>query len=43
VDFKNVRVHDLRHTFERRLRAAGVSFEDRQAGELGNLIDAATV
>jgi integrase len=25
-----VRVHDLRHTFGRRLRAAGVSFEDRQ-------------
>ena len=25
-----VRVHDLRHTFEHRLRAAGVSFEDRQ-------------
>ena len=24
------RVHDLRHTFGRRLRAAGVSFEDRQ-------------
>ena len=30
VGFKNVRVHDLRHTFGRRLRAAGVSFEDRQ-------------
>ncbi len=26
----NVRIHDLRHTFGRRLRAAGVSFEDRQ-------------
>src|SRR5207237_2770953 len=26
----NVRVHDLRHTLGRRLRAAGVSFEDRQ-------------
>jgi len=26
----NVRVHDLRHTFGHRLRAAGVSFEDRQ-------------
>ncbi len=26
----NVRVHDLRHTFVHRLRAAGVSFEDRQ-------------
>jgi integrase len=25
-----VRVHDLKHTFGRRLRAAGVSFEDRQ-------------
>lgn len=29
-DFKRVRVHDLRHTFGRRLRAAGVSLEDRQ-------------
>jgi integrase len=28
--FKRVRVHDLKHTFGRRLRAAGVSFEDRQ-------------
>lgn len=28
--FKNVRVHDLKHTFGRRLRAAGVAFEDRQ-------------
>jgi len=28
--FKCVRVHDLKHTFGRRLRAAGVSFEDRQ-------------
>lgn len=27
---KHVRVHDLKHTFGRRLRAAGVSFEDRQ-------------
>lgn len=26
----HVRVHDLKHTFGRRLRAAGVSFEDRQ-------------
>jgi integrase len=26
----HVRPHDLRHTFARRLRAAGVSFEDRQ-------------
>ena len=28
--YRNVRVHDLRHTLGRRLRAAGVSFEDRQ-------------
>ena len=28
--FRNVRVHDLKHTFGRRLRVAGVSFEDRQ-------------
>jgi integrase len=28
--FCNVRVHDLRHTFGRRLRAAGVSLEDRR-------------
>ncbi|MGJ0492581.1 tyrosine-type recombinase/integrase [Methylobacter sp.] len=27
---KGVRVHDLRHTFGKRLRAAGVSLEDRQ-------------
>ncbi|MEW6114150.1 MAG: site-specific integrase [Thermodesulfobacteriota bacterium] len=27
---QEVRVHDLKHTFGRRLRAAGVSFEDRQ-------------
>jgi integrase len=27
---KQVRVHDLKHTFGRRLRSAGVSFEDRQ-------------
>ena len=26
----HVRVHDLKHTFGRRLRAAGLSFEDRQ-------------
>jgi integrase len=26
----DVRIHDLKHTFGRRLRAAGVSFEDRQ-------------
>jgi integrase len=25
-----IRVHDLKHTFGRRLRAAGVTFEDRQ-------------
>jgi integrase len=30
VGLPNVRVHDLKHTFGRRLRAAGVSFEDRQ-------------
>ena len=28
--FRRVRVHDMKHTFGRRLRAAGVSFEDRQ-------------
>jgi integrase len=27
---KNLRVHDLRHTFGMRLRSAGVSLEDRQ-------------
>jgi integrase len=26
----SVRVNDLKHTFGRRLRAAGVSFEDKQ-------------
>jgi len=30
LGFKKIRVHDLRHTFGRRLRAAGVSLEDRQ-------------
>jgi integrase len=30
VDLNHVRVHDLKHTFGRRLRSAGVSFEDRQ-------------
>ena len=30
LDLRAVRVHDLKHTFGRRLRAAGVSFEDRQ-------------
>jgi integrase len=29
-ELPQVRVHDLKHTFGRRLRAAGVSFEDRQ-------------
>lgn len=28
--FRNVRVHDLKHTYGYRLRAAGVQFEDRQ-------------
>ncbi|HET7174509.1 MAG TPA: tyrosine-type recombinase/integrase [Gammaproteobacteria bacterium] len=28
--FKSIRVHDLKHSFGRRLRAAGVSLEDRQ-------------
>ena len=27
---RQVRIHDLKHTFGRRLRAAGVSYEDRQ-------------
>jgi len=33
-----VRVHDLKHTFGRRLRLAGVSFEDKQdlLGQLGH-------
>ncbi len=30
VGFRSIRVHDLKHTFGRRLRAAGVLFEDRQ-------------
>ncbi|MGB5630547.1 MAG: site-specific integrase, partial [Woeseiaceae bacterium] len=30
ANLKQVRVHDLRHTFGHRLRAAGVSYEDRQ-------------
>lgn len=30
VGLEQVRVHDLKHTFGRRLRAAGVSYEDRQ-------------
>jgi integrase len=30
AELPQVRVHDLKHTFGRRLRSAGVSFEDRQ-------------
>lgn len=30
ANLARVRVHDLKHTFGRRLRAAGVSYEDRQ-------------
>jgi integrase len=30
AELGHLRVHDLKHTFGRRLRAAGVSFEDRQ-------------
>ena len=30
LGLEQARVHDLKHTFGRRLRAAGVSFEDRQ-------------
>ena len=30
VGLPQVRVHDLKHTFGHRLRAAGVPFEDRQ-------------
>ena len=30
VGLRQVRVHDLKHTYGRRLRSAGVSFEDRQ-------------
>ena len=30
IGLPQVRVHDLKHTFGRRLRASGVSFEDRQ-------------
>ena len=29
--FTRIRVHDLKHTFGRRLRAAGVTLEDRKA------------
>jgi integrase len=31
IGLRNVRIHDLRHTFGARLRAAGVSAEDRTA------------
>jgi integrase len=31
VGFLSIRVHDLKHTYGHRLRAAGVSFEDRQS------------
>tara|TARA_R110001583_G_scaffold6774_9_gene34064 strand:- start:65 stop:367 length:303 start_codon:yes stop_codon:yes gene_type:complete len=30
ADLRHVRVHDIKHTFENRLRATEVSFEDRQ-------------
>ena len=30
AELAHVRVHDLKHTFGRRLRAAGVSYKDRQ-------------
>ena len=30
TNLADLRVHDLKHTFGRRLRAAGVSYEDRQ-------------
>ena len=30
VSLPQVRVHDLKHTFDHRLRAAGVPFEERQ-------------
>jgi len=30
ADLPHIRVHDLKHTFGRRLRSAGVGFEDRQ-------------
>lgn len=29
--FRSIRIHDLKHTFGRRLRAAGVTLEDRKA------------
>ena len=30
AEFRSIRVHDLKHTYGHRLRAAGVGFEDRQ-------------
>ena len=39
--FRNVRIHDLKHTFGRRLKAASVTFEDRQA-LLGHKSDSVT-
>lgn len=30
ANLDDLRIHDLKHTFGRRLRAAGVSYEDRQ-------------
>ncbi|MBT6586049.1 MAG: tyrosine-type recombinase/integrase [Gammaproteobacteria bacterium] len=30
TELSQVRVHDLKHTYGRRLRAAGVNFEERQ-------------
>jgi integrase len=30
ADLRHVRVHDMKHTFGKRLRVAEVSFEDRQ-------------
>ncbi len=40
LSLPQVRVHDLKHTFGRRLRAAGVSFEDRKdlLGTLNNVL-----
>ena len=39
--FAHLRVHDLKHTFGRRLRVAGVCFEDRQ-GLLGHKSESVT-
>ncbi|MGO9993634.1 MAG: hypothetical protein ACLPTF_14130 [Steroidobacteraceae bacterium] len=30
MGFQSIRVHDLKHTYGHRLRAAGVGFEDRK-------------